>query len=165
MHKPIFTCGFSLEMLPVWASFEFFVVVVVQLLEITPTPPHPTLYLFFFVLDIELRAGCNIGMISMHVVNHWIIHAASGFFTVKVCQCNDLTISSIKCILILYGIIVCPCQFLHFMSLLIYVECCLFCCCSRNLKLLFVLNTLKKGHQEGWSDSCGLLYPFPVLFT
>lgn len=108
---------------------------------------------------LDIKSGLH-ATYGKYVVNY----PAPGFLKVKIFQCNDPIMLSIKYILILYGILVCPGQFLHFMSLLIYVECCLFCYLSGNLKEPFVLNIMRREHPEGWSDSFGLLYPFPVLF-
>lgn len=121
--------------------------------------PHSTLCLFFFVLDIELRnAWWACGRPLHHTPSSRILNA-------KVFQCNDSIMLSIKYILILHGIFPCPCQFLYCVSLLIYIECCLFCYLSENHKVHFVLSTLSREYREGCSDSGELLHPFPVLLT
>lgn len=48
---------------------------------------------------------------------------------------------------------------------LCYAEHCLFYYIPGSLKVSFVLSTLRRGHREGWSDSFGMLDPFPALFT
>lgn len=85
VHKPIFACGFSLEMLPARGSFECFLV---QLLKITPTLPR---------VCFSLCWTLNSEMHGKHVGAHRITHPAPGFstlrlFNVMILSCYQLNI-------------------------------------------------------------------------